>query len=573
MSQPGKVPYNLRDEKAEAKVLEFIKRCRADFWLFASHILELHRLGKLAPVHRDLCNFLGNTYVNKKLVLLPRGHLKSTIAEAYIVWRLCCDPGIDCFIVSLTNKQAKKFLRGVKWQIEHNPNVGDYFPNVLPDWMKVGDDGVKKKPRRDDEKWGEYEMTVGGLHLKKDNPNREFSVAVSGAEENITGSHASIILLDDIINHLTVRTKANREKTVEIVGQLFSVLKPGQQIIFNGTLYHPDDLYAWLKSLDRFDVFTFPAYWKDEESGDTKILFKQKHVMTDAEIQRDDDGNALQESFETLRKIQGDTMFSHQYLLKAISPSDQVFREMDLRYWHGTMENGRLVATLYYKDKTGEFLMIKPDEEAVFDDMVVTCTAVDPAKSVRQVADETGLSTGSFSYDNRLFMNEAIGFKTNIGQEIFRKVLEHKNKFYPLRYGIEKHGSEWAQEIYNMMMTTQGVERINFQELKPMGSYDQGKKTRISMLQGRIEHHRFYLPLDREPNGELVVKKWVPKFVGQLLDFTMTVTGHDVDDILDATAYLLQLFQSQTPKRRRRETEEQSQRRMAKKALCSVTGY
>lgn len=556
-------------ELIQSRLLEWREQTKKNFFWFCVSVLELDRRGDLALFHKELCEFLAATVVSKQIILLPRNHLKSTLTEAYVLWRLVNNPNLTCFYISVSTDQAKNNLRNIKQPFESNPWFRLLYPETIPKFLQQ-DENNKYRSKMDSEKWGEYEMIIGGR-----DPNiseRDASVRVRGMDKSITGSHCDLMIWDDPIDEKSVTTHAMREKAKETVRLGRSIIKPGGKTIFIGTRYHPKDLYSWLIDLDMYEVIQKPAYTQDPETKQFKILFPQLFVMTEAEVKRNADGEPINVSFESLRKEQGETIFSHQYLLKAIADQDRPFQERDIRYWCGNYQGGKIVATLYYRDVDGNYIKPPPGED-VFEGLVQTALTVDPAKSEKKAADETGIAVGSFSQDERLFMHEAVGFKAQLAKMILDVILRFKKIYNPGRMGVEKHGSEWTQEVSDLYTAMVNEKRINFEELSTAYGGKINKAGRILLLQPWLESHRFYLPLFENEKGGLEPKPWVPKFLDQLLDFVVTEGGDNVDDIIDATANLLQLnIIDVTPRRKRR--EEEQQRRFDRAGVVSqIMGY
>src|SRR3989337_2980776 len=62
----------------------------------------------LAKFHRELCNFAQERRDKKKLILVPRMHLKSTlITVGYSIFRIIDNPNIRILIISGTHENAE----------------------------------------------------------------------------------------------------------------------------------------------------------------------------------------------------------------------------------------------------------------------------------------------------------------------------------------------------------------------------------------------------------------------------------------------------------------------------------
>src|SRR4030067_724676 len=68
-----------------------------DFWEFNREVIGWKDLNE--PLHRPLCNFVQDNRAFKRLILLPRGHLQSSVVTiGYSLWRIAQKPKIRILI-------------------------------------------------------------------------------------------------------------------------------------------------------------------------------------------------------------------------------------------------------------------------------------------------------------------------------------------------------------------------------------------------------------------------------------------------------------------------------------------
>ena len=92
---------------------------RKDFWFFLKHVLRNPVL--YAPLHKSLADWLldENWEGQKKMLLMPRGHVKSNIITGgYAVWRIVRDPNVRILLGSLNAQDAARFLAPIKAYIK-----------------------------------------------------------------------------------------------------------------------------------------------------------------------------------------------------------------------------------------------------------------------------------------------------------------------------------------------------------------------------------------------------------------------------------------------------------------------
>ena len=118
-----------------------------DFWKFLE-LINFHG-GPLAfsECHRELVawKFRPNASF-RSLVLMPRGHLKSTLLSvAYSLWRIYQNPNVRLFVGCESLKLSKAFIREVEaylvddWNKKHIWNNRPHFPGqLIPDMDSLG---------------------------------------------------------------------------------------------------------------------------------------------------------------------------------------------------------------------------------------------------------------------------------------------------------------------------------------------------------------------------------------------------------------------------------------------------
>lgn len=158
------------------------------------------------------------------LVTVPREFSKSTIITVgYSVWRIVRNRNVCGGVISNTYDQAAGFMRGVKNQLESNPNI-------------LSDYGVFKN----DVGWRDDQFTV----IRPNTGEINATMFAAGAGKAILGKHTDFLILDDVEDKKTVQTPESRKKTREWYTQtVIPILRSGGQMIIIGTRKHWDDLY------------------------------------------------------------------------------------------------------------------------------------------------------------------------------------------------------------------------------------------------------------------------------------------------------------------------------------------
>lgn len=216
-------------ELAEARFFKFVR-------LVAPHL-------NLGHVHEDVCNWIQmNTEsgVLRQLVLLPRGHLKSTLIALYVAWRIVKRPWITILYASASGDLAEKQLDAIT-QILTGPDVSFYWRGLIH--AKISDR----------EKWRTKAIQVDH-HERKARAIRDDTIRAMSVGSTITGDHYDLSILDDIIapnSDADPWSVSGREMADRWYAQLASVMNPGSELIAVGTRYHKKDLYSKMQESER----------------------------------------------------------------------------------------------------------------------------------------------------------------------------------------------------------------------------------------------------------------------------------------------------------------------------------
>ena len=173
--------------------------------------------------HLDVCDFLGD-YGSLGLLMMPRGHGKSTILDIYNAWKLYCNNEHLILHQAATDKDAAKASRGTEQVVEKHP-LCQLF-------------GVHKA-RGELQKWwisGSSDVRHGSIHAR-------------GVLSNVTGARANEIQNDDVEMPSNIGTPEAREKLRYRLSEQTHILIPGGQKLFVGTPHTHDSLYTQIQKL------------------------------------------------------------------------------------------------------------------------------------------------------------------------------------------------------------------------------------------------------------------------------------------------------------------------------------
>lgn len=215
---------------------------------FALGIEEGKSTVKLAPFHKEMCSFIDKNPRRFKLILVPRGHLKSsmvTIGKS-IQW-MYQDPSVRILIANATYKMACTFVGQIQRHLKFNQKLIERFGGIADNPVNWTSDTITLEAAK--ESHGKKEATLTGF----------------GMGGNLVSQHYDKIILDDIVNRDSINTREQIEKSILFLKDILDLLEPGGELIILGTRWHDEDLYGWIMDKDNdmissFDVFQRPAY-------------------------------------------------------------------------------------------------------------------------------------------------------------------------------------------------------------------------------------------------------------------------------------------------------------------------
>jgi predicted phage terminase large subunit-like protein len=408
---------------------------------FNKYILDIEK-GKgmlpMAQVHKELCAFIDQNKSKKKLTLIPRGHLKSTvITVGRSLQAITADPSVRILIANATYSLACSFLTEIKRHLKFNENIKMVWGDLA----------------KDNEKWSENQITLS--KAKQIGGKKEATVTAMGVESNLTSQHYDIIIADDLVNKDYVSTKEQIQKTIDFYKECLNLLEPNGEMIILGTRWDDKDLYGWILDkennvLEDFEVFVREAYQGslDTDEGLTLLYpekFTRKHLLK-------------------LREQQGPYIFSCQYMNSPISKDDADFKAEWFKEYDPTDLKGRILNRF---------------------------TAIDPAISLEKSADFTSMVTVGVDEFGFIYVLNIERIKVK-PKDLIDKIFQVWRTYRPLVMGIEDVA---FQKTLQYTLSEEMAERNEYLPIKPIRPNNRTKDQRIRGLQplyanGRILHNK-----------------------------------------------------------------------------------
>ena len=181
---------------------------------------------KLSQVHREMCEFVDKNPRKQKLMLVPRGFLKSTLITIgkTLQW-INEDPSVRILIANATYSMATAFLNVIKRQLTNNSLLHEIFGNLAFDPDKWSESAITLRQAKE---------VMGG--------EKEATVLCYGMGGNLVSQHYDKIILDDVVNEDTISTRDQIEKTIQFYRMCQPLLEKNGEMIVIGTRYAEQDL-------------------------------------------------------------------------------------------------------------------------------------------------------------------------------------------------------------------------------------------------------------------------------------------------------------------------------------------
>ena len=363
------------------------KICSESFYMFNKYVMRWPDFSY--PLHKEMCDFVQYSKKKKLLMLVARGHLKSSIITvSYACWRIAKNPAVRIFIGNATYNMATAFLGQIKNVLQKN----DVFRDLYGD-LTLGA-----------EKWSNDMIKVGNDSYQA----KEATVTSYGMGGSLVSQHYDLILMDDVVARENIGTKEQRDKTLLFYKDALDLLEPGGQVIVIGTTWHENDLYGYImddenKLISDFDIFVKPAY--EGNWGEGIISFPEKFSW---------------EILDELKRQKGPSEFSAQYLLNPIPEENATFKSEYFQKYEDWEIRGRHLNRFMAVDPA-----ISESKEADFSAIVVI-----------------GVDQWNNWYVLDLFM-ERVGVERLIG-EIFHYAMKHK----PIEVAVEMEAYAKSLRFY-----------------------------------------------------------------------------------------------------------------------------
>lgn len=446
--------------------LEEIKE-RADrsLYFFAKAICGYNLM--VPHLHKVVCDWIVETTpMGGRGILMPRTHYKSTMAKAYILWKLTKNPDLRILCVGESDTVACKNLNDIKWNIQSNRLFQALYPSLVPEDFSKG--------------W-----TQSSIILPRSRSYDEPTVLSAGVGAKITGLHFDIILYDDIIGLEAARSPAEMQAAInwfEMAPGLVNDPKTFEELIV-GTRWKDGeaDLYGWaMKRLpykkigDHREGF---VWYVRAAIEDGKPIFPEKFTLA---------------KLASIRRREGDYQFNANFMNDPTAPEGADFPP----HW--------VKEYVISDDRTALIV----DDERIPIMSLARVSVYDPSAGGKTARSENAICIAGMDSKRRIFCLEEWAKNCGFGEAI-EEWHRFNDKWRPWKNWYEAVGAHKAvTEIVKLRRYDEDCPtcKKSHRKLNPIpftpsgrGEGEKSKEERIrSLAQAAFEEGRVYLRAGQE---------------------------------------------------------------------------
>jgi predicted phage terminase large subunit-like protein len=408
--------------------------------------------GNFSDCHTELTEFISRPQLNqeskqklkfsgnerdaglRRLILMPRGHLKSTLGTTlYVMWRLYRNPELRIFVGSNKQTLSYSFIRELRQYFENEElqeRVWNNRPHIAGAMIPELNTRNRARNRNSSEETDAADRKLiwnnTALQMVRDGRFKEPSVTAGSVGSPITGQHYDLVILDDLVDFKNTESEVRKERVEEWIQDIENVLNQpqavhvpivgldtvGGEMIISGTRYAVDDYYGYLiENQNELDyVIHSRNIYKNGENSEGGYLWHERY---------NDHSVAMLKTRLSPRR------FASQYLNTVYEKDVALF---DL----STVEliNDSDIST------RGEQIFVTVNNRSFLVNPII---ALDPAFSASKDSDDCAILVGCKLPDGRCVVLDA-SVERMEAAEVVKQVLRFSNKYKTLRVYFESNG-------------------------------------------------------------------------------------------------------------------------------------
>jgi len=374
----------------------------------------------------------------RKIVLMPRGHLKSTVCSVgYVLWRIYQDPNIRIVVGTGVLDLSRAFMREVRSYLEdpelikHVWNQRPHIKGNLIPTMAVSTGGQRKsqaKSQNPDEDTDTDDKKVvwnnDMLQVLRDKRMKEPTLMAWSVGTIRTGFHCDLVIFDDIVTFDNVKSPTLIESTHEWVRDIKSILDPynpdtklGGETIVLGTRYAEPDYYGVILgglSEVAYDIHFRNLYKNGKDNSDGYIWPERYTEQVEKE----------------LIKELGMKRFTSQYLNRILNENDCVMHPDKVTLLEPSQIQKVVPGLVHIK--------LTPEAPTIY---VRPIIVIDPAFSQRESADNSSIVVGGIDKNRNMYVLDGVYGKYTI-KGIIDATYKLCDKWFTKIVWVEANGTQ-----------------------------------------------------------------------------------------------------------------------------------
>lgn len=269
------------------------------------------------PLHKNWCDWAQDDSNDRRLLLAPRGHFKSTvISYAKSCHLIIRNPNVRILLVSALDENAKNFCKQVKNAFRYNDRMKWLFPEChVPPGEQFGPEYSFITPARTDHSLAAPTFTSAYL------------------DASLASQHYDFIIMDDPIEAKHVATEDQAAKARASYNKIVPLLDPATEgnqtaILVVGTRWAYYDLYSGIVPVDQggtAETSRFNCIVRSCFETDGKPDFENGDPIYPTRFPRSELIKLLEEARADDR--QGEQFWWNQYMNLCRSPDSRPFFE------------------------------------------------------------------------------------------------------------------------------------------------------------------------------------------------------------------------------------------------------
>ncbi len=288
------------------------RKAQGNLYFFSKGVLGYDWI--VPHIHKPIIRDLVDERYNRKLIVLPRGWLKTTVCSiCYPMWLSINDPNIRILLTQNSATNACKKLEVIGHQWERNSLLRALFPELLP---------------QKSDRW-----TAESRCLHRSAPHPESTYEAAGTGVRVVSRHYDVIIEDDTVapdvdelgvDSSLAPTHGDVEKAIgwhrTNVLPLLNDPSSGKVLVV-GTRWYDQDLIQWIKDNEPHYRVMTRACREDEEglpSGKGEVTYPER-FNTD--------------TLEQLEHALGSYMFNCLYMNTPVRSEDMMFKQEWFTYY------------------------------------------------------------------------------------------------------------------------------------------------------------------------------------------------------------------------------------------------